>query len=475
MSHQYNYGQQVYDTDNINYQNEYTTDEFGNIQYQTEGQVNIQNIEGLEGIEGSNFGTYQMTNYQQPKTAKVISLPPISYDTYNNNEELFLNQIENQMKNQTEILPNQYNYIKQEQKNVNTYTYNTTTGIEDLNNQQYQVYDTQIIENKTKEIKPNIQYKPKTVVTPIQNMPQQIKYNNPNMQVQYKQNIPQQFQNSVKPQIIPNQVNNNQIPKMEHSAFDDEQYNIPLANSIITQSQIHVVPKNEQNKQGQNPPQVQPNPPQIQPNPPQVSQKISTSNSSFVKPIRNPNLNIPKYNYDEHFVISEDPGTSTIKKTNNMMSNLNLNNQDINNNINKIANESSLPKIEEKDSGVIEENKNVNQENLLDTNQSKEIKMSENKNILNSEIKPEESMNKQLTSEINQENTIQEKFPEANNINNDLNNINQNNDQNLSVQNNNEQLDEEIDDKLKTLPTIGNIMKGIEKMLPPPRRQKYQF
>ena len=505
MSKQFQYGQPIYRQE---------------IQYQTTG---IDTNYDQMAFQGAEFGTYETTNYQQGAKANVTNNEHILQQTYE--QPIFLDQ------NQTDY---SHYYQGGQQNQVFEYPQQGAQilGYEDYYqvpqqnqqqfiNQNYQQPQT-IAQQQAEQARISQQAKiaqqqakiTRQIVQPQQNVHVQTKQNiqptsasrNPHMRQQYQyqqnqqiqqiqqQNIPQNIQGNMnRPQKSPNFVENAYI---QQDQFGDQpqiesdfQPEIPLANSVLSQSKIPFQQKESQVPQMN--PQVN-QPPTQSKIIPQQSQKYP---GGYVIPRRNPNLNIKQYQYnnnDSHFVSTADPGVSTMgynpqgqnpsqfqtktsqnlsKKVSGEMSNkqskISQKSIEANNIPNQNENEYAdqlLYKTEQP--GVDTGKSNINPTVGLSGIQSgvKDVELNLNENLVETKFPNEE---------IEKENPIEEKVPDQSNVDN-LNNENDNFPQEENQkQFGGSQLEGDIDDNLDHLPTINSIMKGTSNMLPPPKKKKY--
>ena len=414
---------------------------------------------------GAEFGTYQASNYQQGKT-KTITRQPISYETYEKQQQVYYGQ------NQ----PYTENIYIQQPNQGNRYNYqlnNEFTGYENYYQTQQETRQQMIPQPQT--IPQNqarmAQQKAKMVnqmVQQKQNIQQDVQplfvSRNPHMRQQYQQQqtplIQKQYSGHMKQQeeIYDNKEQFDQ-PQIE----PDFQPEIPIANSVLNQSKIPF----QQN-------QVRITPaynPQVQTNP------------SYVIPRRNPNANLKQYDYygdSSHFVNTVDPGLSTVTMYNNKYP------PTIQQKNSSSIQQKNSGQLSQKSSGKIPntlDNESIGQpeigagtsnfETNVDMSGIQNLKQSEveNENIGISGLKSVEPpiMESKVNEEFEKENPIEEKLPDQSHVD-DLNNQNEGFPQQMS-QNPSQIAD--IDENLDHLPTINSIMKGNSEMLPPPKKKKY--
>ena len=502
MSKQYHYGQPVYGQ---------------KIQYQTGADINY----GQMAFQGAEYGTYETTNYQQGESGNEHILQqtyeqPIYLDQNQTNytQQVFYqggqggqaNQVYEYQQQGEEILGYE-NYYQLPQKNQQQFINQNYQQLQPQTIAQQQAQQARISQQKAQQAKIAQQQAKivRQIVQPKQNI--QTKQNiqptsgsrNPHMRQQYQyqqnqqvqqQNIPQNIQGRMKKSnFVENayiqQDESNDQPQIE----SDFQPEIPIANSILSQSKIPIQPNESQV------PQIKPQVNQIPFQTKIIPQQSSNYPGGYVIPRRNPNLNIKQYQYnnnDSHFVQSVDPGTSIMgnPQEQNPSQIQTKNSQNINK---KISGEISNKQIKTSQKSVeanFEPNQNEkeyvdqlfykNEEQGVDTGKSninpniglggmqnsgmKEAELNLNENLIETKFPNEE---------IEKENPIEEKVPDQSNVDN-LNNENNNFPQ---VENQNQfggsQMEEDIDDKLDYLPTINSIMKGNSEMLPPPKKKKY--
>ena len=339
---------------------------------------------------------------------------------------------------------------------------------------------------------------------------QQEKYQQEQFQ---RKNSPNLIQGQIKPSNITAETYNlQQNQEKDRPIIDpDFQPEIPIANSVLNQSQIPFQ-SNVMTTPAYNP-QIQPPPSK----PKVIPQPSQNYKQSYVVPRRNPNMKIKQYEYinnDLHFVTTKDPGSRTVPYNLNEKSNISKVSQNPNikkkvsveqsqnqNIMKKVSGEQSLS---HKDSNISEKSLKVNNQTteidrqyedqlfntvgseiantkILDNVESNGIQnLGENRmdntgvSVMKS-IDPNVMESKKITNEeIEKENPIEEKVPDQSIVNN---NPNEDFPQegNLNKFGGNEIVDVDIDDQLSVLPTIDNILKGNADLLPPPRKKKYQF
>ena len=410
---------------------------------------------------GGEFGTYQSTNYQQGKT-KAITRQPISYETYEQQQQGYYGQNQPYTQQVYVQRPNQGNQVYNYASNNEITGYNNYYQVQQETHQQM-IPQSQAIpqsqSRKAKIVNQMVQQK-----QGMQNMQPPFASRNPHMRQQYQQQqaplIQKQYSGHFKQQeeIYDNQDQFNQ-PQIE----PDFQPEVPIANSVLNQSKIPF----QQN-------QVRITPaynPQVQTNP------------SYVVPRRNPNVSLKQYDYyggDSHFVNTADPGLSTIQ----------VNNQ----NPSQIQKQNSSS-IQKRISGQLSQKSSGRIQNSLENEPSEQpeigtgisnfgpnigmsgmsgmenVKQSEVENVGLSGLKTVEPiMESKTNEEYEKENPIEEKVPDQSHVD-DLNNQNEGFPQQLS-QNPSQIAD--IDENLDHLPTINSIMKGNSEMLPPPKKKKYK-
>jgi hypothetical protein len=570
MSNRYIYGQQqVYDQ---------------NIQYTTD--INTTDQIQMEGAQFGTYDTTTTTTttYQQLPNTTVTTMDPITYqqqyvqyDQQIEQQPIYIDQ--GQYSEQVYLQGDQIGQV------INYQTGNATTGYEQqlYPNQikqqqqpnqkiQYQYYQQQQVQQPQKQPQSipnqntiNSQRQAKMVRQMIQQQKTNIPQNapiisiapkgsrNPNIsrqQYQQKQNQNAQIMNQGNVNPSPNKIegggfaglqlgqtlketkyvtvnqnqNLEQNPQNEMPQIEsDFQPNIPLANSIINQSQLPFQ-QNQSNVANNINPQMKM--PKVTPLP-QKSQNIQNFQNyqqQYVVPRRNPNLNLQKYQYsnnDSHFITTADPGISTMAMNNNTNFGQNIKPVEANINTtqrnieytNGLFNQNSeyddiKPEVGA-GKGVFddEEASNIGKsgiQNLENSNNNMKsgIQNMENSNnieksgIQNSEISNmdndmavsgvqdigdskmenveqdlnEKFIEKKLSNEENEkENPIEEKSPDQSNID-DLGK------ENNQIINENPVESEiiDIDDQLDYLPTAIMVMKGKGELLPPPKKKKYQ-
>ena len=493
---------------------QYVTDDQGNLyEYQQEGEI--------QGYDQNNI-------YQQPQEQVIYQEHPGEQVIYEN-----LIQPQEQVIYQDQIQPGQQvvyeDQIQPGQEVI--YQEQLQPGQQVIYQDPHQIYEQnpQYIkeQRKAKYVKQMVTQKPNMKqISPYQQ--QEYISRNPNIQ-----NIPQQYiQNNPKYQ---NQINIQQknIKQDKPSIDSDFQPDFGLPNSIIGQSQINFEKNpNPQNLNAQMQPQTQ-----YQNQGQQNYINYNQPNqSSYVVPRRNPNKNIKKYDLtnSSHYVNTNDPGARGMNSGN--LNNNNYINQSQSSNKgvnmkNKISqeqvkysidpnfqkNEQTKQIIEEEDKPEVGEgipcvNESVN--NLVNnniTNNQKSVKINNNdiqinnnnisnnindlnnNNNINSNINMNNNNiningnennenyidNQKSQEEIENENPIEEKVPDVNTMENP-DNIIEENYKKYQPHYSAEEVHEsklkqsiDYDDSLDHLPTIDNILKGIENLLPPPNKTKY--
>lgn len=521
MTDQYIYGQPIYGQE---------------IQYQ---EIN-PNDPTL--IQGQEYGTYQIGNYQQntTTTTNTVTMQPTittTYQTYEEKQPIYYGQTEEY---------SQPVYVQQDQTGqIYEYQQEPVTKIEGYENyyqqiqnpnqqqiiqEQYQqpqsiaqqqaqiAQQNRIIQHQAKIVQQMVQPKqhikqpqPQTVKLPpsasrnpnIKQKYQQQQYQQPQYQIpQYQQQYQQQqyqqdqFQRKNSPHLI---KGNYESSNKQGEPYNDKpiiepdfQPEIPIANSVLNQSQIPFQ-QNVSTTPAYNP-QLQPSSGNSKVMPKQ-SQNLQPT---YVIPRRNPNMKIKQYqniNNDSHFVISKDPGSRTVPYDPNEEPNVS--------NASKIKKKiSGEQPLSHKDSAISKKSLNANNEPIENENQNNEqmfLKEGEtvNSKMLDSVVErdmqnigksgmdnagrnivkstEQNIMESKISNdEIEKENPIEEKFPDQSNINNNQNeNFPQDENQNQFGENETDDVD--IDDQLEFLPTIDNILKGNAELLPPPKKKKYLY
>ena len=460
-------------------------------------------------VQGVDYG-FDLSNFQQT-TSNVSTLPTITYQQFEQQQFQDPNQIYN----------NQI-FIQQGQgKIAQEYHINQNANIQEFENyfqnQEQKLPQTNIIYQQIPQVlpNPNISQQKRNIasqVIPLKTNTQPIfPSRNPNIKQQYQQ--PQNISLNNQPNIVQPQITNNM--KKENFVFQNQiqnldedipqiesdfQPNIPLANSIISQSKIPIELK---------PAQGLPLNPQNQQIPIQsriITQQSQNYQKAYVIPRRNPNLKITQYeniDNESHFVIAADPGLRTTPYKSNL--NQNQSNQKPN-----ISQKISEEKEEEKKSVLSKKtleanfeptqndkefanqlfNKDDEKKNIIFNTdiQGRNIAMS-NMNDINNIAKSQAEKNIEFSSvqnleknimeskfsneELDKENPIEEKKPDESNMDiaNDLNSNNQ-----KEINQNQPEISQsiEIDDNLDYLPTINDILKGNMELLPPPKKKKYE-
>ena len=285
---------------------------------------------------------------------------------------------------------------------------------------------------------------------------------------------PQQYQQQINPHFVEGSYvhepkdQGNEEPQIQ----SDFQPEIPIANSVLTQSKIPFAPEKPQVSQGKSKiihPPIQSNVISQQPQvyqQPLNYQQPQNFQQSYVVPRRNPNLKIKQYqnyNNESHFVSSVEPGSRTMNINPNLNSMAQIQKKDSKNIGKKLS--GSVEPLSQKESKISEKSLEANYEptqadkNFADglfnkTGETKigvgnskiveDVTLSKLQNIEKSDIKniePKMTDNYLESKIVNEgfekENPIEEKSPDENNIN-DLNNLNNENDafpQEISNQN----------------------------------------
>lgn len=506
MSKQYQYGQPIYGQE---------------IRYQTGMDANYDQM----AFQGAEFGTYETTNYQQGTKVNMANKEHILQQTYE--QPLFLDQKQTDYTQQVYYQADQQNqvYDDYQQQGAQILGYENYYQVPQKNQQQIfnlnyqqpqpqtiaqqqaqqarmyqqQAQQAKMAQQQAKIVRQIVQ--PKQNIQTNQNIQPTSGSRNPHMKQQYQyqqkqqQNIPQNIQGKTnRPQMGQNFVENAYI---QQNQFNDQpqiesdfQPEIPIANSVLSQSKIPFQPKESQA------PQMKP-----QINQPPAQSKIIPQQSQqypggYVIPRRNPNLNIKQYQYnnnDSHFVTSIDPGVRTVgynPQEQNQSQFQTKNSQNINKKISgEMSNKQS--KISQKSiEDNIEPNRNEKEYGDQLVYKTEEPGVDTGKNNINPSIgltgiqnsgmkEVELNLNENLVEtkfpneEIEKENPIEEKIPDQSNVdnlNNESNNFPQEENQNNFG---GSQMEGDIDDNLDHLPTINSIMKGTSDMLPPPKKKKY--
>ena len=337
----------------------------------------------------------------------------------------------------------------------------------------------------------------------IQNQPQiQKNIQKENYMPNIIQNQPQIQKNIQKENFVFPKQNQNfdeDIPQIE----SDFQPNIPLANSIISQSKIPIELK---------PNQELPLNPQTQQMPIHsrvINQQQSQNyQKNYVIPRRNPNVKLSQYENignESHFVVAADPGSRTIpfKSNNNVNQNQSIQKPNISKKISEEKEEEKKYTLSKKsleanfeptknDREFVDKLFNKKDEkkiNIYATDgHSRNIAMS-NMNDINNMAKSQAENNIEFSSvsniennimeskltneEIDKENPIEEKKPDESNMDN-VNDLKSDTQKKLNQ--NQPEISQriDIDDNLDYLPTINDILKGDMGLLPPPKKKKYE-
>jgi len=273
-------------------------------------KIQYQNREDPTMAKGLVFEPYVSTNYQQ-NINDTTTLPPIIYKT----------QFEQQPQNQ-EFL-GKINYLEQgnleqsyelskNDSNIRSYQQPIQLTKQNIIQQQKMIYSQQPIQTIVQQ--PKITPQQMKIVQQISqkknNFQHPIPFNPYYMQQYPQQNIPPSVNQSKINQNIQIKENLSQDKPLIESEFQPE---FQMANSIISQSQIKVElkPSNLNSKQSQI--KQSPNQSKI------IQQHQKTFSHNYVVPLRNPNININRYEQidnDSHFVISEDPGLRSLRTNN---------------------------------------------------------------------------------------------------------------------------------------------------------------
>ena len=472
MSEQYIYEQPIYGEE---------------IQYQTE--INNNHEESNQNQE-QEIREFDLQNYQQTKT-KVTTLPPIIYQQYENQpiypqqNQFYNNQIyfQNEPKEQLPQFKPNGNNKENEDFNQAKNFYQKPQTIPNFNI---------IINNRNskniKQIQPQISDRqpPSSSRNPYRNYKysQQSFRQIPNQEIIIQPKIEKNIAEN--PHVQQKQVFEQENPQIE----SDFQPDIPLANSILSLSQIpYELKENENPQKNQIKKQIQP----------QLIKSKVKQQQSYVIPRRNPNLNLKQYedsDNDSHFVNAVDPGSRTIILNKQRNSKSSFQNED-NNTSKKLEKKGSFISKKSLEASFVQnksERKNTKQLlNKMDENENEiefsyslesadvnelenlkktKVKKIENNNIQNFESTSDSNKDNNC-AEFNsdneeKENPIEEKIPDESNM--DMN-------KNLRHEiysNQNEEIEiRDVDDDLEYLPTINDILKGNFKMLSPPKKKKY--
>ena len=449
MSHQYIYNQPIYGK---------------NDQYQIGNNV--------------EYGEYEAINSQQGSNKNVITREPISYEAYEQLQQQpqyygqnqgYSEQVYYQNPHQeTQVIPGYENYYQVQQKTHQQMIPKPQTiaqqqaklaqqkakMVRQMVQQNKNIPQNQYIQPPFPSRNPNKrqQYQQPQLIQ--KKYSGQMNQQQPFIQKKYSGQMRQQQQPLIQKKYsgqmnkqeayqtyAPEQFNQEQIQYEQPQIEPDFQPEIPVANSVLNQSQIPFQQKQDD--------QIKITPaynPQAQTNP------------SYVLPQRNPNLNVKQYNY------SNDPRYVTV----------------VNPNIQKRV---SGEKFSQKSSGKIKnslDDENIEQPEIGigSTNFEQNNGMNENQKLEqietnNTEIKDmktvEPLMESKMNEEIAKENPIEEKFPDQSNVDN----LNNNDDFPQEMNQNQSQIGD-IDDNLDHLPTVNSIMKGVGELLPPPTKKKYK-
>ena len=446
-------------------------------------KIQYQNSEEPRMVKGLVFEPYVSTNYQQ-NINDTTSLPPIIYKT----------QFEQQPQNQ-EFL-GKINYLEQSNleqsyelskndSNIRSYQQPIQLSKQNIIQHQKMIYSQQPVQTIVQQ--PKITPQQMKIVQQISqkknNFQHPIPFNPYYMQQYPQQNIPPSVNQSKINQNIQIKENLSQDKPLIESEFQPE---FQMANSIISQSQIKVelTQSNLNSKQSQI---------KQSPNQSKIIQQIQQSHQktfphNYVVPLRNPNININRYEQidnDSHFVISEDPGLRSLRTNNTKTTRQNPNiSKEISISESKFSQfaykDSNLSKksIEAnfEDSQLEKENEDLHPEvgfgsSVISQSVMSKVNKMGNSNVQNSDSNINNNVsNCKISDEIiEKENPIEEKRPDEINLN-DLEN--ESIISNLQKKNQNP-LNISITDRMDKLPTISNIMKGTNEILPPPTKKKY--
>ena len=446
--------------------------------------INQQKAKMASQVLPLKTNTQQGFSSRNPHIKQQYQQPPNI--VFNNQQNLIQPQIPNNMQKDNYI-PNIIQNQPQIQKNI-----------------QKQNYIPNIIQNQPQI--PNNMQKDNYIPNIIQNQPQNpilINKKNENYMPNIIQNQPQIQKNIKKENFVLQKQSQNfdeDIPQIE----SDFQPNIPLANSIISQSKIPIELK---------PNQEMPLNPKIQQVPNQsraINQQQSQNypKKNYVIPRRNPNVKLTQYENNDnesHFVIAADPGSRTIPFKENSNANQNQSNQKPN-----ISKKISEEKEEDKKSNFSKKTLEANYEptkndrefadqlfnkedeikmNIYNTDvQGRNIAMS-NMNSINNMVKSQAEKNiefsklqnvennimesKLSNEELDKENPIEEKKPDESNMDS-VNDLNSNTQKELNRNQPEITQSIDIDDSLDYLPTINDILKGDMELLPPSKKKKYE-
>ena len=463
-------------------------------QYIFEQPIYEEDIQHQEEINNEPNKNKEENNIELDLSdAKITTMTPKTYQLYENQS---LNLQPNQ------IYGKQLNFLKKELSKISQYPMDETNK-ENENYLQYSIpQETEFYQSIPQKLQNNnINQKKdknirKTEFLYSNRQPPQTS-RNPYLKYQYFQQPLIKLnneENNIHPQIKENIIEkkiiqqNNNLEQDKLLIEEDFQPDIPLANSILSMSQIpYELKENENSKINQNIEQVQK----------QIKSKVKQT--SYVIPRRNQNINLRQYEYsdnDSHFATTADPGSRTAILNKNLNSKQLIKNENINTN-NKFEKESSF--ISKK---ILEENFNSihyerDYENKLfskkkeykkeieSINSTESMGMEEIKNIKNVKVKKIQNTifnnleseennffieNSLDNEELEKENPIEEKIPDESHLDDNINNDFQQEKNNQNDEN--EIID--IDDNLDELPTIKDILKGNFEILPPPKKKKYQ-
>ena len=282
----------------------------------------------------SSYESYGTSDYQLISGQKVITLPPISYQEMQKQQN-YLNTNQNVTYNipQSNIVHGHQNLVVENyQQNYPQYTTQPQVKIlqpQPIKNQQtknvvpaqnyYQLTQPQTIQYQQKNIQQNPQVPiPRAKVEPI--IQQQVPIQKAKVQQIGQPQVPTQqekVQQIIQPKtnvqgqpIYQNNIVENKVPQMDINLqnIQDKPFFVPafepnlqLANLILKEPQIPLeiitTQSPEEQNSGQNPQAHSEN----SPNPQQVKQQ---NNKKIVMPVRNPNTNIKQYEQssDTHFV-----------------------------------------------------------------------------------------------------------------------------------------------------------------------------
>lgn len=473
MSEQYIYEQPIYGEE---------------IQYQTE--INNDN-ESNENQE-QQIKEFDLSNHQQEKT-HVTTMPPLTYQHYENRpiypqqNQFYHNQIYFKKEPEVQVSQFQPDVNNKENENFNqTKNFykkpqtipNFNIIINNKNSKNIEQIQPQISDRRPSNTSRNPHIRSKYSQQSVSQIPNQEKIIQPKIEKNRAE----------KPHIQQNHDFEQEKPQIE----SDFQPDIPLANSILSLSQIPYELK--ENKNPQNSQVKKPIQPQL------IKSKVKQQ--SYVIPRRNPNLNLKQYEYsnnDSHFVVADDPGSRTIILNKQKNPKKPIQNENINN-LNKFEKKGSFiskksseanfepTKNNKKYTNQLFNKKDENEKEIefnyslesADMNELENIKKIKVKKIENNNFQNFESTldsNKENNcmefnsdnDENEKENPIEEKIPDESNLDMNLNNKFQ---QEIYSPNEESEISD-IDDNLDYLPTINDILKGNFEILPPPKKKKY--